>query len=79
MRPVRSPQHAALGRAVRELREQKGVSQEQLATLSSLHRNYVGGIERGELNISLAVIVKIADGLGVSLGALFTRADTLEE
>ena len=79
MPPVRSPQHAALGRAVRELREQKGVSQEQLATLSSLHRNYVGGIERGELNISLAVIVKIADGLGVSLGALFTRADTLEE
>ena len=45
--------------------------------MSELHRNYVGGIERGELNVSLAIIVKIASGLGVSLGELFTRADAL--
>ena len=77
MRPIRSPQHAALGRAVRQLREGNGVSQERLATLSELHRNYVGGIERGELNVSLAVLVKLADGLGVSLGQLFTLADSL--
>ncbi|MGH2803159.1 MAG: helix-turn-helix domain-containing protein, partial [Thermoleophilaceae bacterium] len=39
----RSPEHAALGRAVRELRLQRGMSQEGLADRSDLHRTYVGG------------------------------------
>ena len=53
------------GRRVRELRTQRGVSQEVLAELSDLHRNYVGGVERGERNIGLLNIVALAHALGV--------------
>lgn len=53
------------GKRVRELRTQRGVSQEVLAELSDLHRNYVGGVERGERNIGLLNIVALAHALGV--------------
>jgi hypothetical protein len=49
--PPKSADRVALGRAVRALRSAQGVSQEQ-AGYSGLHRNYIGGIERGELNPS---------------------------
>jgi ribosome-binding protein aMBF1 (putative translation factor) len=45
-----SREHTALGRAVRELRARRGVSQEELGFRGNLHRNYVGAIERGEIN-----------------------------
>ena len=51
------------GKRVRELRLQSGLSQEKLAELAGLHRNYVGVIERGQQNISLVNIVKLAHGL----------------
>jgi DNA-binding XRE family transcriptional regulator len=53
------------GRRVRELRIERKLSQEKLAELAELHRNYVGGIERGERNVGLLNIVKLAHGLNV--------------
>jgi transcriptional regulator with XRE-family HTH domain len=54
------------GKRVREIRLKLGLSQEKLAELADLHRNYVGGVERGERNVSLLNIVKLAHGLSVS-------------
>lgn len=70
---MRSPQ-VAFGTAVREIRLEKGLSQESLAERAGLHRTYVGGIERGERNPGLINIVRIAQALGVTPAELMARA-----
>lgn len=57
--------------AVRALREQRRYSQEKLAERAGLHRNYVGGVERGERNVALENIVKLAAALSVRTRDLF--------
>jgi transcriptional regulator with XRE-family HTH domain len=60
----------ALGAAVRELRARRGFSQEHLGFAGGLHRNYVGAIERGEINPTLRVLLKVCHGLAVPLSEL---------
>lgn len=61
----------ALGRRIRELRKQKGWSQERLADEAAMHRTYMWGIERGSRNPSIGHLTRIADALEVPLSALF--------
>ena len=68
------PYHAVLvgfGRRIRELRKAKGLSQEALALACDLDRTYIGGVERGERNVSLVNIEKIAGALDVPVSELF--------
>jgi transcriptional regulator with XRE-family HTH domain len=73
----RSPEHAALGEAVRLTRTEAGLSQEALADAAGLHITVLGDVERGVGNHEYATLVKLARALGVAPGALVTRADEL--
>ncbi|WP_116950166.1 helix-turn-helix domain-containing protein [Jiangella endophytica] len=57
---------SAFGARVRELRRELGLSQEDLADRANLHRTYVGSIERGERNVALLNIHRLARALGVT-------------
>ena len=63
-----NPELAAFGKAVRLVRLEKDISQEALAEMAEIDRSYMGGIERGEHNVSLININKIASALQISLG-----------
>lgn len=65
----------AFGDAVRSLRLQCGWSQEGLAELTGLHRTYIGSLERGERNVSLLNISKLASTLGVKASKLLALAE----
>lgn len=60
-----------LGRAVRETRRERGLTQQQLADLCGLHRTFVIAIEKGRQNASAATIIRLAIALGVVPGDLF--------
>ena len=59
------------GNRVRMLRIERGYSQEELAHISGLDRSYVGGVERGQRNVSLINIHKLAKALKISPGEFF--------
>lgn len=65
------PELLTLGREVRRLRKERGLSQEALADLSELHTNYIGGIERGERNVGIKAMMRIATALQVHPSDLF--------
>ncbi len=61
------------GQRIRQLRLRKGWSQEVLADRAGRHWTYIGGIERGERNVTLAVIADLARALDVSVQDLFRK------
>ena len=61
------------GKQFRQLRLERGVSQEKLAEMADLHRNYVGVLERGGQNPSLDAICKLASALKVKAGELLVN------
>ena len=59
-----------LGKRIRELRKARLLTQEELAELANLHPTYIGAIERGEKNLSIQTLLKIAEGLEVEINDL---------
>jgi len=62
---MKDPRLIAFGEKVRQIRKEKGLSQEALADLSGIDRSYMGHIERGDQNITLTKIHQIADALDI--------------
>jgi len=65
VREANAPYRRAFGQRLRNLRTDRGISQETLALQTGIARSYMGGIERGEKNPALDHIVRLAVGLGV--------------
>lgn len=65
-----TPEQRALGRAVRELRARRGLSQEWLGYRAGLHRNYIGAIERGTINPTFRTLTYLMGGLMLPLSEL---------
>lgn len=59
-----------LGNRIRQLRQKKGWSQEEFADRCELHRSYMGVVERGQVNLTLATLHKLAGTLEMSVSAL---------
>jgi transcriptional regulator with XRE-family HTH domain len=74
-----SPHTAVLGAAVRELRACRRLSQEELGFRARLHRNYVGAVERGEINPTFRTLRTLADGLDVELSSLIRLCEEREQ
>jgi transcriptional regulator with XRE-family HTH domain len=63
--------HKNLGKRIADLRKKRGFSQEGFAHECGFHRSYMGAVERGEKNITLAMVHRVAKGLKISLQELF--------
>ncbi len=71
------PNLVKIGNKIRELRNYKGYSQEEIAELSGMGRTYMGRVERGEQNISIQNLIQIAFALHVEVGAIIPRLSEL--
>ena len=65
-----NPALVGLGAAIRAARQAKGLSQEALAEIAGIDRSYMGGIERGEHNLAIMNLLKIAEALGMKASTL---------
>jgi transcriptional regulator with XRE-family HTH domain len=70
----KSPANQALGNAMRTIRRERGYSQEAFAPRAGIERSNYGAIERGEFNVRLDTIVKIAGAFDLSVAKLLARA-----
>jgi transcriptional regulator with XRE-family HTH domain len=68
--PSKERAQVVFGAALRTIREGKGLTQQTLAELAELHTNYVSSVERGERNLSLHNVVKLAYALEIEVSAL---------
>ena len=64
----------AFGAVLRDHRTRQGYTQESFAAKTRLHRNYISGVERGEYNLTIESLLRIAEGLGVDLPDLVRNA-----
>ena len=64
-----------IGNAIRTRRKRIGISQEKLAELATVHRNYIGKIERGEQNMTIDSLVRLADAFGCKPSDLLIDAN----
>ena len=69
-----NPALVGLGAAIRAERQAQGLSQEALAEIAGIDRSYMGGIERGEHNLAIMNLLKIADALGIKASLLLGQA-----
>lgn len=74
-----SAQHAGnpvllqIGKTVRSIRKEKGISQEELALISSIDRSYLGGVERGIHNLTVITLLRLAEALDVHVSRLLQK------
>jgi len=73
----RSPDHAALGRAIEELRQEAELTQEELADQMQTESPTVGKLERGAANPTFVSLLRVARGLDVELSEVFERFDRI--
>ncbi len=74
--PDRSASAVAFGRALRDVRKARGLSQEEAGLRSGVGRRFFGELERGEANPTFATILKISQGLEITAAELIRRAET---
>jgi transcriptional regulator with XRE-family HTH domain len=67
----------SLGRAIKELRTSRGITQEELSHRTGLHPTYISDVERGARNPSFRTVVRVAEGLGVSVAEIGAAYDRL--
>lgn len=70
-----NPALVRLGAVIRAERQAQGLSQEALADKANIDRSYMGGIERGEHNLAIMNLLKVADALGMKASLLLEKSD----
>ena len=71
MREKRMKFRLLAAKRIRQIREGKGLSQEELADIAELHRTYISSVERGERNVTVDSLERLADVLNVDIRAFF--------